>query len=594
MNPKPVVSLEDNATIRKEMVDIVLQWMIEQGFTAAAQVLREEAGTLQRGEHLTRKIITSMIRSIEEHNWESATKHLNRLQQFISTDNNNVRIAGELSYLNKVLPFLFAQQQFLELIGSDEDGLRAYSFFMKSVKPLEPLIEVEHFKKLNYLLTCKSVNEAGNFFPEYRSWSASIGCTQLISFINRTVGDSFVRCACITGYAVPSSSSLGTLTLENYLEDALSFRILNHKYPDIAEGIATTTITSLSMPLTQQIPTIDPFLSINIATLLQRDASDFSVTCCSMIAKCDFVVCGTSTGDLIMMSTSFMKEGFSAVLLPNHFRIFMFSEAVRGISVQERKILAWSNHKGILCDVQSPDYLAVSPQECILNTFEFNIDAYCGCLFPLATILCTGHSDGTVSVWDGVSGEKLYRNNFTSTPIITLVVNRTGTVIYSGAQDGVIRAVDSVTGILLFCMLPSISMELSALVLSPSSCQLLAAYKGGTLRLWDTLSGQEVSKRFSNTESSSKICISFGNVDNHLYCGLEDGTVLFWDLNSTNGSGSNIVPSDVAHVGHKVQYPTSKINLHRSVINTIQLVDGFLLSCGNDGCMCICRNQKKK
>lgn len=577
------------------MVDIVLQWMIEQGFTAAAQVLREEAGTQHRGEHLARKILTSMIRSIEDHNWEAATKHLNRLQQFMSHDDNSIRSSRELSYLNKVLPFLFVQQQFLELIGSDEDGMRAYSFFVKSIKPLESLIEIEHFKKLNYLLTCRSVCEACHLFPEYRTWSPSIGCAQLVAFINRTVGDSVLRTAHVTGHHETASSSANA-TLEQYIEEAFSFRLLDYKYPKIRSEISSTTISSLSAPIIDQIPRIEPFLSLNISSLLDQEVhySNVSVACCKLITKQDYMLLGTSSGELLMLSTCFLTDQQKQYDIPKYYKLFSFAEAVRGISLQDKKIFSWSNHKAILSDAQSPDYLAVSPKECMLRQFDFNADAYCACLFPLETLVCTGHSDGSVSVWDCISGDRLYVNNFTRTPIMAIVVNRTGTVVYSGSQDGVIRSTDSVTGILLFCMIPSIPMELSALAVSPSSSKLLAAYRGGTIRLWDTLSGQEVSKRFSNTESSSKICISFGSADNHIYCGLEDGTVLFWDLNSMNISAKlQSFSPDLKYPGNKVHYPTSKLNLHRSAINSIQVEAGYLLSCGNDGYVCICRSEKK-
>eukprot|EP00796_Vickermania_ingenoplastis_P007100 gene7099-5034_t len=598
------VHLERNTTVRSEILHVVLEWMTKQGYTASAQVLREEASAQHRGEHLVRKMITSMNRSIEEHNWEAANKCLKRLQQFVCGDESIAQFGVSLAYLTRVLPFLLVQQQFLEMIGSDDDGVRAYTFFLKSVKPYQFIIEQEHFKKLTYLLLCKSVGEAGHLYPEYRAWSPGIGCAQLISFINKTIGDTLVRSAYIANNPEVPYNSLLMKPLESYIEEAFSYHIIKYKYPKIATDVGITTVSSLASPLFEQLPPIEPLTAVDVASLLSKPGAErkaMALTCCLPLLEKARIIVGSSTGDVLVLPTDILDDAKKNDSSVAYTVLCQLSDAVRGLCFQSDTLFCWGGHRAVLTDVPSSANSLITnsgpAKERPLQFMHFEIDIYCGCLFPMGTVVATGHSDGTVAMWDAASGDRLYQNNFTTSPILSLIVNRCGTVYYSGSQDGAIRAVDTVTGILLFSLVSPIPMELSALSLSPSSACLVAAYRGGTLRLWDTVSGQEFPQRFSTTENTKRRApLSFGNLDSHIFCGTDNGNILFWSSVNTQkhlrtcDSSVQSFPGSFYNSGG-MQHPTKVLNLHRAPINDVKIAGNLLFSCGDDGYLCICSSQ---
>lgn len=605
-----LVSVMANSTTKSEMLELVLQWISAQGYTKTAQTLRGEATAQHKNDSSARKHLGALIRNIEERNWDNASKALQRLHQFLYAEDavSNVipALRGPLDQLVNTLPFLIAQQQFLELVGNDSDGYKAYSFFMKYIKPLESTVERNQFKRLNYLLTCKSVEEASHLFPEYSKWSPSLGCAQLISFINRVIVSTPLSSLGSTTISELGPSTSEMKPLERYIEQALSYQLLAAKYPkSIPFNIPTVPISSISAPFTQQLPPIQPIAAVDIASLFPRQdprkRKHIALTCSLLLPTAHAIAVGISTGDILSISSDFLREEIKQLIIPQkYFQVWKLDSAVRGIQGGRKQgnVLCWGDYKA--CLIRTCTFDDSYPQECAsdctLKIFDFDEPITCACLLPGEKVIGTGYSDGSIAVWDVAAGSQIYRVALESdSSIVTLISNRLGTVLYAAVEEGVIESVDSVTGIYLSSFVPPIPMEITSLTLSPSSSFLLASYRGGTLRLWDTVSGKEVLPHFVNSESTGrKASVSFGATDQHIFCGQEDGTVLFWDTSIYSRLAE--IPQDSSlsaiqgrYLALTHHYPTLRLRLHHSSVNDVTTSEGnFLLSCGSDGILSVC------
>lgn len=607
---EPLVNVAQNTATRNEILQLVLQWLSAQGYVSAAQSLREEATSLLKNEASVRSLVRVLIRSIEERNWDNASRAVQGMCPFLYPEKISNAMAPSLRspilQLVNTLPFLIAQQQFLELIGADDDGHKAYSFFMKHIKPLEPTVERNHFTKLNYLLTCKSVAEASHLYPEYTRWSPPIGCAQLLSFISRVTSSTSFSSMGSTTFVELSSFTHELKPLETYIEQALSFQLLASRNPAaVALNDPPINLSSLSAPFMQQLPPVQPIATVDIAAVFSRinsrRRSNITLTCSMHIPSANAIAVGLSTGDVLSLSTDFLKQEIKQLVIPEkYFKVWKLDGPVRGIrsSVKQDTILFWGDHTACLIKPSSFGYISSQQDtsECTLQTLDFDRPITCACVLPPEKVVGTGYSNGGVALWDVPTGGRIYKITLGSgSSIVALVSNRLGTVLYAGLQEGVVDAVDSVTGIYLHSFVPSIPMEISALALSPSSSFLLTAYRGGTLRLWDAVSGEEVLPHFVNTESTTRrASVTFGSTDYHIFCGQDDGSVLFWD--TTISPRIAEIQQDQAQLSIRGQYlapnlyyPTLRLGLHQSSVNDVSAAgDNFLLSCGGDGLLCIC------
>lgn len=587
LSDSPVVRIEKNSTTKKEILQIVLQWMREQGYNASVQVLLEEAGAQHRGEHFVRKSISSMLRSVEEHNWEGASKALRRLQQLVCPEEGNQHCNVQLAYLTKVLPFLLVQQQFLETIGTDDDGVRAFMFFQKNVKPFEMFVDKHNFQKLAYLLTCKNVRDASTVFPEYATWTAALGCCQLMEFIQNALSSTFLNSTGIVSSPDKLYSTDLLKPLEAHLEEAVSYRVLAYRASSVARSLVKPiVIESLGCPLNKHLASIEPLRSFNIASL--RGSGRCALTSCAPILSRDAIAFGLSTGEITLLSTTLFSKLDGSLKDSQLALLYKLRDSVQGISVKNDKLLCWGGRHAVLLDVSLFSQQASTDQGYVLHTLHFEEDVYCSCfLRDTETAIATGHADGSVAVWDAAKSERIYQISVSSSPLIGLIINALGTIFYTASQDGIIRAIDTSTGIILLQLVPPIPMEVSAIALSPSSLRLLAAYRCGTLRLWDTVSGAELPIRFSNTKNTKrKASICFGNVDSHIFCGTDTGAVMFWD---TSAFPKDTKPSTL--LAGTVREASKEICLHRGCVNDLTVCNDLLLSCSDDGCLFVCSNR---
>ncbi|KAK7199076.1 WD domain, G-beta repeat [Novymonas esmeraldas] len=623
--PTPLVDIETNDVTRSEMVQIIVAWLIEENFTTAAQVLREEATSQFRGEHYLRKTLRGLSRAVEESNWESAQRSLKKIQTKAATK-SGLRPEGTspAASLVRSLPFLLAQQQYMELVEEEKDQ-RSFTFFMRSIKPFERSISREHFQRLTYLLTCKTVAESSNVYPEYRGWTAELGRAQLLQHIRTQIGSVDYSNYCRHGNVCMPPPAALTRPLRTIFQQSFSYELVSRQHPDLLRRRQRATITSLSAPFEAQLPATEPFVSIDVSalvcstfpTLAPGDARRCArLTACQPFLSHSAVVAATDTGAVLWIPTGPISSSDAATAAPHapethaadraHL-LYHHKRPIRDLRRIGTRLLCWGGAQALVLNVQplldGSGGGTAPTSDCVVCELTHAADVYAGCLFPCGTLAVTGLSEGTVCVWDLNVGVKLQEHVFSSYGVVSLVVNRTGTSYFAASKDGSIRVVDVATGVLTTSFVSPIAMEICSLALSPSSTYLLTSYRGGLMRMWDVLTGELLPYRFTGTENNTKARAptSFGCSDAELFSGGEDGCVYFWSLRARDRAAkpalsvrttdaprsSNLYLSQAGVHSHLVHY-AAQLPLHRSPITDVKVEGSYEVSCGEDGMIVIC------
>ncbi|KAH9586613.1 WD40 repeat [Trypanosoma melophagium] len=619
--------------IRGELVQVIVAWLIDQGLTSSAQLLRDEAATLFRQEHNERKTLRAISRAIHQGNWDAAQTQLKKLESIVKPNaSGNSETLSKVALLLQSLPYLIVQEQFLEYIDED-DGQRAHVFFLRRIKPLEGTINREHFQQLIYMLTCHNVSEAGETFPIWRGWTPMKGRAQIQSLINRVIGYSDRSPYCRQyEFGFDGVSNASFKDLEQILVNSLSFELVKSLYPSLLTGHTKQTVHSIFRPLGEQLIPSSLILSLDM-NKLRGDISLGSeravrLTACHPFFQVPAIAAGTYTGSILWIPLE-NENGETTITSPGTYcSLYQYAAPVRGMTSHDRQILlSWSGCQAVVLNLARfmDKKLILSPSseyltDCVANTFTHTSDVYSSCLFPCGYILATGLSDGIVTVWDLLTGEKMYQLSFSSSPIESLIANQSGTCYFAASKEGLIRVVDVTTGVLLFTFASPVASEVSSVALSPSASLLLVSYGCGIIRLWDVLTGDVVPKRFEGIEGNTRRCssVSFGCVDTHIISGHDDGSLYIWDSGSVRSdkqvvSGNQAITSKSQEgspqntpglytsttperyhwpVGEPI-LPSTRLRLHKSPISDVKFQHHYVVTCGDDGILCICSSVSK-
>ncbi|KAG8343185.1 WD domain [Trypanosoma vivax] len=619
-------------TIRGELIQVIVRWLLEQGLTSSAQLLSSEAAALFRNELNERKTLRDISRAIQEGNWDVAHNKLKKLDSLVKLTGAGGRglAMQQLAPLLRSLPFLLAQQQFLEYVDED-DGQRAHHFFMREIKPLEGAINRDHFQRLVYLLTCHAVSEAGASFPEWRSWTPMKGRLQLKTLIERAIGfcDTSPYCREYE-YGSDEGQGVTSRSLEQILAGSLSYELLVSQHPALLSRLPVQKVFSILRPLSKQLLPSHLMMSMDVNKLLSgtvaQNEGHVRPTTCQPFLQVPAVVVGTDTGSVVWIPLQNEQNGAAFAVENASVQLYQYTAPVRGmVSHKHRLLLSWSGHQAVVINVaqfissfsstlKTKDYLT----ECVANTFSHPADVRSACLFPCGCTLATGLSEGTVTVWDLHTGTQMFQHGFSTSSIESLIVSQSGNCYFAASREGLIRAVDVATGVLLFTFAPPISSELSSIAVSPSSSILLASYKNGTLRMWDVLTGSALPHRFEGHESDKcrSTSATFGCIDSHIITGHDNGCLYLWnsthiqfshqqrhvetppaaDVAPQYRQGNLLVFNSPNELGKcywpvaSALHPQTCLRLHRSSIVDVKFHDGYAVTCGSDGLVCICGN----
>ncbi len=160
----------------------------------------------------------------------------------------------------------------------------------------------------------------------------------------------------------------------------------------------------------------------------------------------------------------------------------------------------------------------------------FAIDAvtYASAAHSKSQMFVTGHFDGTVSVWNSVSGELLQSHQAHTDAVEDVALAPSGKLLASGSWDNHIRIWNLMTK-QLFHDLAGHTDDVKSLIISEDGNLLVSGSFDKTIIVWDVLSG-ELLHRFAHPYGITSVAISPDGKT--VVGGDRRGMIHVWDLQS--------------------------------------------------------------
>ena len=146
---------------------------------------------------------------------------------------------------------------------------------------------------------------------------------------------------------------------------------------------------------------------------------------------------------------------------------------------------------------------------------------------PRGDLLCTGHHDGSVRVWDAATGALVRRLEGHTGWVRAVAVAPDGAWVVSGGDDGTVRLWDAATGALVRT-LEGHTGGVLAVAVAPDGAWVVSGGADGTVRLWDAATGALVRRLEGHTGGVLAVAVAPDGA--WVVSGGADGTVRLWDL----------------------------------------------------------------
>jgi eukaryotic-like serine/threonine-protein kinase len=140
--------------------------------------------------------------------------------------------------------------------------------------------------------------------------------------------------------------------------------------------------------------------------------------------------------------------------------------------------------------------------------------------------LASGGNDGTVKLWDAVTGQELATLKGHRSFIHSVAFSPDGAKLASGSNNGTVKLWDAVTGQELATLIAH-GRHVKSVVFSPDSKRLATGSGDGTVKLWDVVRGRELPTLEGHI--SGVTSVAYSPDEKSLATGSLDNTVKLWD-----------------------------------------------------------------
>eukprot|EP01062_Namystynia_karyoxenos_P044117 TRINITY_DN32374_c0_g1_i1.p2 TRINITY_DN32374_c0_g1~~TRINITY_DN32374_c0_g1_i1.p2 ORF type:complete len:621 (+),score=187.68 TRINITY_DN32374_c0_g1_i1:115-1977(+) len=515
-----------DATLQRDVLDIILQHLDEQGMTTAAYALRDEAKMRERDRDSRRKY-WQMQAAVLGGDWEEVN-----------------RLLGKATFKNqRSFHYALARQQYLELIEAG-DGSKAFTFLKKKLKPLEGLAPTGEFEALAYLLTCKSVSEApGRFFS---GWQEDAARQRLVADFRHLL-DPDSRLPRV-GEAATQPGRLWRL-----LHQACGYQVLSQPHYPPEKPTARTLLRDYLAPLCP---------NVCAATLPTGEATK----CCAWLRLGgDLLAHGGTNGSFHVWKVD--PLGGAARQPCRSFG--GHTGRVWDVCPVGDKIAATSSGDGTVRIWDTSDDIiegdTATRARATLQGHARDVYAVRG--HPGGGFVASGGYDGSVRLWDIEQQQEVRRFAAHRQAVTCVAFNHYGNLVVSGSKDGTVRFWEAASGVCLTTLTTERtpgSAELAPMApvtsvdLSPDGGLLLVGHQDSSNRLWELSgSGQGPSLRHYRLQGHTNICRSYirscFGPGGFVFGGSEDGSVCIWaahsgELVSRLLHGDNATPMPVYDV----------------------------------------------
>ncbi|KAA8493639.1 putative WD repeat-containing protein [Porphyridium purpureum] len=596
--------LQKDTAISNEVLRMIVQYLQDEGYTAAAMTLQDEAQVKSKALGAQRLQLRRIKKAILDGDWGEVEK-----------------ICSKAAFRNlKSFQYAVCRQQFLELIDAQEHQ-KAFALLNKRLKPLEAYsLRSGEFAELCYLLTCKSVADV----PSFSEWSGvARGREMLVS-----------QFATMLEFEVSDPTNpmeLPAHRLVTLLQQAVAYQVAHARYhPRIMPRI-TTLLQDFHCFVVPNAPrAVFAGHKSNVKSvtfvghagdLLATGSSDATIMLWDIrtvgttksplgvltghtarvwdIASTrngSMLLSGSGDGKIALWSIGFRgdrwfpaghgnDESFGSSGRPSstsgvgsdvaarnstHGSVFPSkgSEYVSS-SVAGRSGDADANHYVDTGTAYEKDAQAGSGSTYSwsqLRTFEGHSgDVYSVNFHPREKHLVSAGYDRAVRLYDIETGTavKSFHGHFSS--VSRAIFNPHGNLIITGSKDCTIRFWDILSGTCIKTISSHLG-EVTSIESNASGSMLLSSSKDNSNRLWD-LRMQKPVRRFKGHQNTSKnfIRTTFGPDEQLIFGGSEDSKVYAWDRET------GYVVQRLSHAGGPVYFTQWNAN------------QSLLASCGHDG-----------
>ena len=187
---------------------------------------------------------------------------------------------------------------------------------------------------------------------------------------------------------------------------------------------------------------------------------------------------------------------------------------------------------------------------------------------PDGRTLASGSDDGTVRLWDAVTGAHVRTLEGHTRTVWGVAFSPDGRTLASGSDDGTVRLWDAVTGAHVRT-LEGHTRTVWGVAFSPDGRTLASGSDDGTVRLWDALTGAHVRTLEGHTRSVWSV--AFSPDGRTLASGSDNGTVRLWD--AVTGAHVRTLEGHTFEVRSVAFSPDGRTLASGSWDNTVRLWD---------------------